>query len=44
MQMDGYTMKLKVTFHKFSKVPRKFSYTEVTLNLEAIHSSIRRNI
>jgi hypothetical protein len=27
MQMDENTIKLRVTFHKFSKVPKKFSYT-----------------
>jgi hypothetical protein len=25
--MDRDTMKLRVTFHKFSKAPKKFSYT-----------------
>jgi hypothetical protein len=27
MWMDGDIMKLRVTFHKFSKAPKKFSYT-----------------
>jgi hypothetical protein len=33
--MDGDIMKLRVTFHKFSKAPKKFSYTgqEVVLQL-----------